>query len=176
MTRVTHDIHGDQVLVTVEIETTSIVANASGTVSVSMEDHDWRRAARAVLRECNAAEFKLPPEAVVQRVRDALADAAVRAAEAETAHVARLRLASSVLHRVADMVQAGTIGEVDVSWSREEPQSVRVAFSTERRQATILVELGKGVVDEAPCECPPGLLDDRGWQIHEGGCPLGRHE
>lgn len=174
MTRVTHELHGDHVLVSVDLPTHAIVATDAGGATVTMQDVEWRQAARAVLRECNAAEFKLPAEAVVQRVCDSLADAARRAAAADSADVAKMRFASTVLHRLADMVQAGTIQGVDVSWSRDDAQVVRVMFSTERRNGSVMVKLGVGVVDEQLCGCPSGLLDDRGWPIHIDGCELAR--
>lgn len=168
--KVSYSIHGDHTLISVDVPESSVTAHADASITITMEDILWRQTARAVLKEFNAAERRLPPEAVVQRVRDALGDAAVQASQADGAAVARMRLASTVLHRVADMIQAGTICDVEVSWSRAEQHQIHVAFQTERRRADLTVELGRGIVAETTCGCPTNILDDDGWPLHEDGC------
>lgn len=169
--KVTYDMHGDQALISVDVHESAIVAHEDGKVTITMEDSRWRQVAKAVLREFNAAERRLPPEAVVARVRDALANAAVQASQAESSAVARMRLASTVLHRVADMIQAGTIYDVEISWARVEQHIIHVAFQTDRRRCELTVELGKGVTAEEACGCPSNILDDDGWPLHVDTCP-----
>lgn len=170
MKRITHAVHGDHVLITAELEATQVVAQDGNTVAVTMQDIDWRQAARAVLKECNAAEHKLPPEAIVQRVRATLEDAALRAVEVESSHVARLRFASTVLHRLADMMQAGTIVDVEIDWARDAQHLIHVSFQTERRACEITVEIGRGIVQECAC-ASAGLYNDDGSPAHADDCP-----
>jgi hypothetical protein len=170
-TKVTYAMHGDQTLISVDVPGESVTAHEDGTVTITMEDIGWRHTARAVLKEFNAAERRLPPEAVIARVRDALGDAAKQANTAESSHVARLRLASTVLHRVADMIQAGTICDVEIDWCRADSHLVHVGFQTERRRCALTIELGRGIVAEESCGCPGDLLDDDGGPMHADTCP-----
>lgn len=170
MKRISHTVHGDHVLITAELATANVVARDATTVAITMQDIEWRQAARAVLKECNAAEHKLPPELVVHRVRAALEDAAMRAMEVEGGHVARLRFASTVMHRLADLMQAGTIVDVEVDWARDSQHLISVSFQTERRPCEITLELGRGIVQE--CGCSTGVLGDDGRMVHAEDCAM----
>jgi len=168
--RITHSMHGDHVLITAELSAAHVVATDGDTVAITMQDLEWRRAARSVLKECNAVEHKLPPETLVHRVRAALEDAALRAIEVESSHIARLRFASTVMHRLADMMQAGTIVDVEIDWARDSQHLISVSFQTEQRACELTIELGRGIVQE--CGCATGVLGDDGRMVHAEDCPM----
>lgn len=144
MNKITHDVHGDQVLITVELPGETLTARADGTVSITMEDLDWRDTARGVLKEANLAERKLDPDSIVMRVRESLADASNRAMHADTAEVRTMRMASTVLHRLGDMIQGGTIRGLKLEWDAAHPTIVVTQYTTDMRIAAAEVELGAG--------------------------------
>lgn len=138
---VTHRIDGDRVTITADV-------GAAG--AVSMPDDEWRNLARSVLRECNAAEYKLSPEVLVQRVRDSLVNAAIGAGDITSDYVSKVHFASSVLHRIADMIKSGTITAATVMWKRETPHLLDVTYEIKMPDyppTMFALELGKGVAE-----------------------------
>lgn len=142
--QITHHEHGDQVLVTVRFGRECLTALTDGTVELTLEDGDWKTAARAVLKECNAIEQALDPDTVLGRIRASLLDASMRGLEPLSGDVARMRMASTILHRLADMVQAGTIAGLNVSWRGG--ANIVVSFTTRHGvHQTLTIELGRGI-------------------------------
>lgn len=139
MTKTSHDFDGDRVLVTVHEETLP---------AITLDAERWRAVARAALKECNAAERRVDPDVLVNRINSALGDAVVQAATAESEDVARMRVSSNVLHRLADMVQAGTIQSYTIRWAAKMGCEVILAYSTLARHVTVTLELGRGAVAE----------------------------
>lgn len=142
--RISHDVNGDRILISVEFDHATIVAHESGAITITMDDEDWRDTAKRVLNESNNAERKLTPDDVVKRIRDALDKAATRAAGAESLEVRRMRHVSSVLHTIASFVQSGTITGFNLGWSQEDPDVVHIQQCTRLRHVRLLVELGNG--------------------------------
>lgn len=142
--QITHHEHGDQVLVTVRFGRECLTALTDGSVELTMEDSDWKVTARGVLKECNAIENELDPNALMERIRASLVDASMRGLEPMSPTIARMRMASTVLHRIADMVQSGTVAEMDVVWRGTE--KILVSFvSRHGLKQTISIELGRGI-------------------------------
>lgn len=142
--QITHSEHGDQVLVTVRFGRECLTALSDGGVELTLEDGDWKATARGVLKECNAIEQRLDPTTMMDRIRASLIDASMRGLEPLQPDVARMRMVSTVLHRIADMVQAGTINELNVSWRGTE--KIVVSFTSRHgKHQTVTIELGKGI-------------------------------
>lgn len=143
----THHVRDGVATVRATLAGANIEIHENGSITVELSDLEWRRTARAVLKECNAAEHKLPSDVVVDRVRRVLEDAALRAIEAEDERVAELRLASTILHRMGDLIQAGTVTHCSVHWPFTDARHlVGVSFRVAGELAHVVVELGRGLV------------------------------
>lgn len=131
--RVDHSFVDDRARVSVEFPTDAATQGADG-VAITMDDADWRGAAKRVLKECSAAERGLAPNVVVLRVQHALMHAVERALSVESdPDIARRRAVSGVLHQLADLVMAGTVRGFNVEWSSGE--AVINAWYTTRRES-----------------------------------------
>lgn len=137
-----HAINGDRVLVTVELGEHA-VTGAGGEITLDLED--WQEINRRVGRERQHAERAMDADALSRRVGDSLQKAAGHALHPGQDPVsARRRAVAGVLHHLADMVQAGTVVDVEVAWPDEDGGSTAVLVSCvtrAQRDLEILIPL-----------------------------------
>lgn len=145
--KISHARHGDQILITVEIPKEHITARGA-TVSITMMDDEWKRTARSVLHEYNEIEHKADPDELVARIRAALGQAALQSHEVMQPEIARRRMVSNVLHRVADMVQSGTIAEFAATWAGDDDLQVALR-SKHQRETALRIQSGRGILEVA---------------------------
>lgn len=125
----------------------AITVEVPGLGPWKLNGDTWKAIARGVLKAYNAAEFRLAPEELVEKIREGLADAALRGLEPDQPDLARRRMVSSVLHRLADMIQGGTVDEFEGAWLTDEPESIELdVVSKHGKSTTIKLALGRGIV------------------------------
>lgn len=136
--RVTASVDGSHISITVDLP---------GFGPYKLNGDTWKAIARGVLKQYNAAEYRLDPAELVTKIREGLADAALRGLEPEQKDLARRRMVSTVLHRLADMIQAGTVDEFEGSWLTDEPDAIELdVVSKHGKTTTIKLALGRGIV------------------------------
>lgn len=136
---------GADVVVKFDVDATSILNDG---IEVRLDFDEWRDVASSIHRECSAAAFEQPIEVTQARVREALANAVKRAAEASRNPASR-RAAAATLHRLADMVLAGTVLGFEASWPLGGDES-RILVTYQVKMPAypehVTLKLGEGVV------------------------------
>lgn len=143
--RVTHAVDHKTGNITITVE----LPGDDGPQQVALDGDVWKAIARGVLREYNAAENDMDPAAVVLRVRESLADAALRGLEPLPRDVRHRRMCSTVLHRLADMIQAGTINGFEGGWYPSSADTIELDVLTRHaRETTVRIQLERGLIAE----------------------------
>lgn len=123
----TYDVHGDRVLITLEVDAAAVTAQDGGRVLVTMDDEEWHDAAKRVLRERQTAERDMPADIVADRAERSLHSAVERAARYEVdPDLMRRRGAANILHRIADHVLSGTVRRFEARWDGANANTVRL--------------------------------------------------
>jgi hypothetical protein len=118
--KITHTMHGDRLLITAEVPSESVTETGAGKVGVTLDAEDWIELYRRTTRERQAAERRVDSDLLRSRVVRVLAQAASNALYlGQDPVAARRRAVAAVLHHAADMVQAGTIEDLEILWPLE---------------------------------------------------------
>lgn len=120
-------VHGDRVLITLEVDASSVTASDKDRISITLDDEEWHDAAKRVLRENQAAERGMPADMVADTVERSLHRAIERAGRVDLdPDLLRRRAATNVLHRMADLVMNGTVRRFEVRWDGVNTSTVGV--------------------------------------------------
>lgn len=112
---ISHSVHGDRVLLTAEVGAEAVTSRGS-TVEITMDDADWRDTARAVLRQSQRAANGSDPDALADRVTASLRRSVRHVGGCDDPEIARRRAVESALRRVGDLVLAGSVRAIAVTW------------------------------------------------------------
>lgn len=120
-------VNGDRVLITLEVDASSVTASDPARISITLDDEEWHDAAKRVLRENQAAERGLLPDLVADNVERSLHRAIDRAGRVDQdPDLLRRRAATNILHRLADLVLNGSVRRFEVRWDGVNTSTVGV--------------------------------------------------
>ena len=149
-----HVRHGNDALISLDLEAQKLGSDGKyyrERQKLTLHHQDAYLAAKAILAECGRAVRLIDPDALAERIEDNLSRGAIDAHHKDHA-VSCMRSASNVMHRVADLIQAGTLKRAIVAWDATAERTTVVELSTYNRDISGTFEMGRGSVNTSITE------------------------